>query len=149
MNPTTPISRSKRSRPQARRRPAGQRTSTVAGRRSATEAAPSGPAVKRDGPRSAVTARAAATANAKRRALSPAPASPEAVRALWAMSAAERVQAMWAGDLVLGQLCHWTSRRPREVPLLGREFSWIVVNTPEWAEAGDRPANATDTRSTP
>jgi hypothetical protein len=65
------------------------------------------------------------------------------------MSPADRVQAMLAGDLVLGQLCHWTSRRPREVPLFGREFSWIVVNTPEWAEAGDGPANTTDIRSTP
>lgn len=57
--------------------------------------------------------------------------------ALWAMSAAERVAAMWRGDLTLYQLSRWSSRAQHEVPLLGGEFAWIVMRTPEWAEAAD------------
>lgn len=57
--------------------------------------------------------------------------------ALWAMSAAERVAAMWRGDLTLYQLSRWSSRAQQEVPLLGGEFAWIVMRTPEWAEATD------------
>lgn len=54
--------------------------------------------------------------------------------ALWAMTTQERVDAMWAGALTLSQLCQWSSRRPQEVPRLGDEFAWIVMQTPEWAE---------------
>ena len=57
--------------------------------------------------------------------------------ALWAMSPSERVAAMWRGDLTLYQLSRWTSRAQHEVPLLGGEFAWIVMRTPEWAEAAD------------
>ena len=57
--------------------------------------------------------------------------------ALWAMSAAERVAALWRGDLTLYQLSRWSSRAQHEVPLLGGEFAWIVMRTPEWAEATD------------
>jgi len=57
--------------------------------------------------------------------------------ALWVMSPAERVAAMWRGDLTLYQLSRWTSRAPYEVPLVGGEFAWIVMRTPEWAEAAD------------
>jgi hypothetical protein len=57
--------------------------------------------------------------------------------ALWAMSRSERVAAMWRGDLTLYQLSRWTSRAQHEVPLLGGEFAWIVMRTPEWAEAAD------------
>ncbi len=57
--------------------------------------------------------------------------------ALWAMSPTERVAAMWRGDLTLYQLSRWTSRAPYEVPLVGGEFAWIVMRTPEWAEAAD------------
>jgi hypothetical protein len=58
--------------------------------------------------------------------------------ALWAMSAAERIAAMWCGDLTLYQLSRWSSRAQHEVPLLGGEFAWIVMRTPEWAEAADK-----------
>ena len=51
---------------------------------------------------------------------------------LWSMSAAERVAAMWRGDLSLFQLCKWSTRRPHEVPLLGGELAWIVMRTPDW-----------------
>jgi hypothetical protein len=56
---------------------------------------------------------------------------------LWAMSPAQRVAAMWRGDLTLFQLTRWSSRAPREVPLLGGEFAYIVMRTPEWAESAD------------
>jgi hypothetical protein len=61
----------------------------------------------------------------------------EQLDALWAMSSTERVAAMWRGDLTLYQLSRWSSRAQHEVPLLGGEFAWIVMRTPEWAEAAD------------
>lgn len=61
----------------------------------------------------------------------------EELRALWAMTGAQRVAAMWHGQLTRRQLAKWTSRTPHEVPLLGREFAWIVLRTPEWAEGID------------
>jgi hypothetical protein len=54
--------------------------------------------------------------------------------ALWAMSSTERVAAMWRADLTLYQLSRWSSRAQDEVPLLGGEFAWIVMRTPEWDE---------------
>ena len=66
----------------------------------------------------------------------------EQLAALWAMSPAERVAAMWRGDLTLYQLTRWSSRAQHEVPLLGGEFAWIVMRTPEWDEpATDRRDN--------
>ncbi|HEX8745179.1 MAG TPA: hypothetical protein VF712_18785 [Thermoleophilaceae bacterium] len=66
--------------------------------------------------------------------------------ALWRMSPLERERAMWAGELSLRQLCEWSARRPQEVPKLGGEFAWIVMTTPEWAEAAD-VANASARRT--
>jgi hypothetical protein len=57
-----------------------------------------------------------------------------ASEALWSMTRAERVQAMWNRELSFGQLREWSSRRPEEVPTLGGEFAWIAMLTPEWAE---------------
>jgi hypothetical protein len=59
-------------------------------------------------------------------------------RALWAMTRDERIAAMWRGELSLRQLCQWSSRAQHEVPLLGGEFAWIVMRTPDWAEAGNK-----------
>ena len=61
--------------------------------------------------------------------------------ALWAMSPAQRVAAMWRGDLTLFQLTRWSSRASHEVPLLGGEFAYIVMRTPEWAETADGLSN--------
>ena len=61
----------------------------------------------------------------------------EEISALWTMTAKERVEAMWNGSLTLSQLCAWSSRRPNEVPLLGNEFAWIVMRTPDCAEHAD------------
>lgn len=75
------------------------------------------------------------------RPCSPAQAlSPHALREresdeLWALSRAQREEAMWNGALTLFQLCEWTSRAPAEIPTLGREFAWIVMRTPEWDES--------------
>jgi len=62
----------------------------------------------------------------------------DAFRALWAMTRDERIAAMWRGELSLRQLCRWSSRAQHEVPLLGGEFAWIVMLTPDWAEASDK-----------
>ena len=59
------------------------------------------------------------------------------IDALWAMSPTDRITAMWRGDLTLFQLTSWSSRAPNEVPLIGGEFAYIVMRTPEWAEAGE------------
>lgn len=56
------------------------------------------------------------------------------------MTRDERIAAMWRGELTTRQLCQWSSRAQHEVPLLGGEFAWIVMRTPEWADAGDEPA---------
>jgi hypothetical protein len=58
----------------------------------------------------------------------------DAYRALWAITRDERIAAMWRGELTLRQLCQWSSCTQHEVPLLGGEFAWIVMHTPEWAE---------------
>jgi hypothetical protein len=55
-------------------------------------------------------------------------------RALWAMTRDERIAAMWREELTTRQLCQWSSRAQHEVPLLGGEFAWIAMRTPEWAE---------------
>ena len=60
---------------------------------------------------------------------------------IWRLSAQERIAHMRAGRFSLRQLAAWSARYPDEVPKLphlGRmEFEWIVVTTPEWAEARD------------
>ena len=66
--------------------------------------------------------------------------------ALWAMKPEERVAAMWRGALSYFQLAGWSARRPDEVPRIATdltpagepgEFAWIVMTTPEWAEAAE------------
>jgi hypothetical protein len=56
---------------------------------------------------------------------------------LWAMTKQQRTDAMWAGRLTMFQLCEWSGKRPSEVPLLGREFAWHVMRTPEWADEAE------------
>jgi hypothetical protein len=68
----------------------------------------------------------------------------EQLEALWAMTPTERQQAMWRGELSFFQLCEWSARAPHEIPRIPTdltpagepgEFAWIVMHTPEWAEA--------------
>jgi hypothetical protein len=61
---------------------------------------------------------------------------------LMAMTAAQRLTAMRAGQLTYRELCHWSAMRPDEVPILstgsglgGGEFEWITGFIPEIAEA--------------
>jgi len=59
----------------------------------------------------------------------------ELSRALWAMSPAERVAAMWRQELALSQLREWSTHAPHEVPragIVGGEYMWIAMLTPEW-----------------
>ena len=63
---------------------------------------------------------------------------------LMALTAAQRVAAMRAGELSYRELCHWSAVRPNEVPVVstgsglgGGEFEWIAAFTPEIAEAAD------------
>ena len=66
--------------------------------------------------------------------------------ALWELSPEQRAAAMWRSDLTLFQLVEWSSLRPYEVPRIATdltasgepgEFAWIVMSTPEWADAGE------------
>jgi len=63
---------------------------------------------------------------------------PQDARRLWALTPAQRVEAMWAGQLTGSQLNLWARKRPWEVPLLDNEFAFIVMRTPEWAEGPTR-----------
>jgi hypothetical protein len=63
------------------------------------------------------------------------PTREEQRRVLWEMSGAERVAAMYRGDLSLFQCCEWASRYPEEVPKINNEFAFIAIRTPEVAEA--------------
>lgn len=67
--------------------------------------------------------------------------------ALWNMAAEERVRAMWRRELSHFQLCAWSAQAPDEVPRIATdltasgepgEFAWLVMETPEWAEAEER-----------
>jgi hypothetical protein len=53
---------------------------------------------------------------------------------LWAMTPAERVEALHAGRLTFPQCFEWARRRPDEVPLIDGEFAFIAAFTPEVAE---------------
>src|SRR4051794_23787426 len=66
--------------------------------------------------------------------------------ALWAMTREQREAAMWRRELSYFQLTEWSAKRPHEVPRLATdltpageagELAWIVMTTPEWAEAED------------
>lgn len=51
---------------------------------------------------------------------------------LWRMTREERVGAMWRGELSDAECLAWARRAPREVPLIGHEFAFIIMRTPEW-----------------
>ncbi len=70
------------------------------------------------------------------------PRSDTEIPQLWRMSRSARVTAMWRGELTLAQLRTWSARRPGQVPLLAGEFAWIIMRTPDWAEAGRAESEA-------
>ena len=67
------------------------------------------------------------------------PTRAEQREALWRMTAAERVAAMYRGDLTLCQCLAWAARYPDEVPTLNGEWWFIAIRTPEVAELEHTP----------
>ena len=67
------------------------------------------------------------------------PTRAELQEALWRMTAAERVAAMYRGDLTLSQCLAWAARYPDEVPTLNGEWWFIAIRTPEVAEREQTP----------
>ena len=67
----------------------------------------------------------------------PNPTREEAKRRLWQLTRDERVQAMRSGRMPLWLCLHWASRAPHEVPLIGNEWEFIAIFTPEVAEVDD------------
>jgi hypothetical protein len=62
---------------------------------------------------------------------------PERLERMWALSPAERVAAAQRGQLTLGEMLRWASRRPHEVPLVDGDFFFITaLSTDAAADAG-------------
>lgn len=131
-----------------RRRLGDVATATSAERRGTPRSGARGRAPERWPTKGSRTSATRAPVDAIRRALAPTPQSSEELATLWAMSATERIEAMWHGQLSLAQLCKWSSRRPHEVPLIAGEFAWIVIRTPAWAEADDAANGTSDIEGT-
>ena len=74
--------------------------------------------------------------------LRPDPAWEEAKQRLWAMTADERREEMFAGRLSFRLCFHWANHAPHEVPLLNGEWWFIAVETPEVADAHEQSAAA-------
>lgn len=58
----------------------------------------------------------------------------ERSKALWQMTAQQRVSAMRRGELSWSQLWEWAKQRPAEVPLVNGELEFIALLTPEAAD---------------
>jgi len=54
------------------------------------------------------------------------------------LTPAERVAAMYRGDLNLFQCLAWAARYPDQVPLLNGEWWFIAIRTPDVADAPAR-----------
>jgi hypothetical protein len=65
------------------------------------------------------------------------PSEDERRQALWAMTPAQRVAAMYAGELRLSDCLAWAARYPEQVPTLNGEWWFIAITTPEVADAHD------------
>ena len=74
----------------------------------------------------------------------PRPASlaidPDRLARMWAMTPAQRRQAAQRGQLSLGEMLKWASRRPREVPIVDGDFFFITAFLADAAE--DSPCDA-------
>jgi hypothetical protein len=66
------------------------------------------------------------------------PTRAEQREAVWRMSPAERVAAMYRGDLSVFQCLAWAARYPEQVPLLNGEWWFIAIRMPEIAETPER-----------
>ena len=62
----------------------------------------------------------------------PRPASlaidPDRLERMWAMTPAQRRQAAQRGQLSLGEMLKWASRRQHEVPMVNGEFFFITAS---------------------
>jgi hypothetical protein len=65
------------------------------------------------------------------------PTLAEQREALWRMSPAERVAAVYRGDLTLYQCLAWAARYPEQVPTLNGEWWFIAIRTPDIADHDD------------
>jgi hypothetical protein len=65
------------------------------------------------------------------------PTRAEQREALWRMSPAERITAMYRGDLTLNQCLAWAARYPEEVPTLNGEWWFIAIRTADIADHDD------------
>ena len=76
----------------------------------------------------------------------PRPASlaidPDRLERMWAMTPAQRRQAAQRGQLSLGEMLKWASRRPHEVPIVNGEFFFITAYLADAAAAEDSPCDA-------
>lgn len=52
----------------------------------------------------------------------------ERLQRMWAMTAAQRVQAARGGRLSLDKLQRWSAQHPSEVPLVAGEFFFIAAS---------------------
>ena len=76
----------------------------------------------------------------------PRPASlavdPDRLERMWAMTPAQRRQAAERGQLSLGEMLKWASRRPHEVPIVNGEFFFITAYLADNDEDTPRDAQA-------
>lgn len=56
------------------------------------------------------------------------------LRRLWQMTPAQRVAAMYRGELTSEECFAWAARYPAQVPTLNGEFWFIAITTPEVCE---------------
>ena len=66
------------------------------------------------------------------------PTRAEQRQALWRMAPAERIAAMYCGDLTLHQCLARAARHPEQVPTLNGEWWFIAIRTPDVADAQAR-----------
>jgi hypothetical protein len=65
---------------------------------------------------------------------------PDRLERMWAMTPAQRRQAAQRGQLSLGEMLKWASRRPHEAPIVNGEFFFITAYLADADE--DSPCDA-------
>ena len=67
---------------------------------------------------------------------------PDRLARMWAMTPAQRRQAAERGQLSLGEMLNWASRRPHEVPIVNGEFFFITAYLADTTTTEDSPRDA-------
>ncbi len=74
----------------------------------------------------------------------PRPASlaidPDRLARMWAMTPGQRRQAAQRGQLSLGEMLNWASRRPHEIPIVNGEFFFITAYLADTEDSPDAQA---------